>query len=205
VVFTVSVKNLGPDDASGVNVYAYFGEDKEKKLVGSVVAEGTEEVEIEWLPFEAGSVNVRIVVNPLEEDGAIWEISYENNAWVKPMKVSLKEDATIWEDPMFWLLLIVIVVILLIVIAFGRGRGEEEEAVEVVEVVEEDEADEVDEVDEGEEEYDEDEEEDEEEYEDEEYVDEEESPEARPAYKMDTSDEGEEKEADVSAFTVGRM
>ena len=170
VVFTVSVKNLGPDDASGVNVYAYFGEDKEKKLVGSVVAEGTEEVEIVWLPFEAGSVNVRIVVNPLEENGAIWEISYENNAWVKPMKVSLKEDATIWEDPMFWLLLIVIVVILLGVFAFARGRGGEEEAVEVVEVVEEDEdVEDEEEYDEEEEkDEDEDEEEDEEEYEDEE-------------------------------------
>ncbi|MCK5413786.1 MAG: hypothetical protein KAJ35_00230, partial [Thermoplasmata archaeon] len=196
VVFTISVINLGPDDASGVIVYGYFrDDDKERKTVGSVAAEGTEEVKIEWLPFEAGPVNVRIVVNPLEEDGTIWEISYENNAWVKPMRVSTVEDDSIWEDPYFWVFLIAIIIVLIIAVVIGRGRGVEvEEATEVVEVVDEDEVDEDLEEDEDLEDEDEDEYENEDENEDgEEYEDEEDE------------DVEAETEPDVAAFTVGRM
>jgi uncharacterized membrane protein len=201
VVFTVSVINLGPDDASGVKIYGYFGDDTERKTVGTVAAEGTEEAKIEWLPFEAGPVTVRIVVNPVEEEDTIWEISYENNEWVKPMKVSTVEDDAIWEDPYFWVFLIVIIIVLIIAVVIGRGRGiEAEEATELVEVVDEDEVEEDLEEDEDlqeDEEY-EDENEDGEEYEDEnedgeEYEDEEDE------------DVEAETEPDVAAFTVGRM
>jgi hypothetical protein len=211
VVFTVSVTNLGPDDADGVNVYAYFDigadTDKEKKTVGTVTADTTKDVEIEWQPFEAGQVVVRIVVNPLEEDGTIWEISYDNNEWVKPMKVSKVEDSPLWEDPYLWLFLVVVIVIVLLATLLTRGRGGEEPA--EVEVVEEGDEEEYEEGDEEEYEGDEEEyEEDEEEYEEdegdegdeEEYEDE--PPEPAPAYRME---EEEESEPDRSAFTVGRM
>ncbi|UCC92936.1 MAG: hypothetical protein JSW25_09775, partial [Thermoplasmata archaeon] len=202
VVFTVNVINLGPDDASGVAVFAYLGDDKEKKTVGTVVAASSSEVQIEWLPLEAGNVNVRIVVNPEDEEGTIWELDYTNNEWVKPMKVSSVEEDQIWENPFFWIF--IVVVLLIIVLAAVSSRGGEEEAVDVVE-----EGDEL----EDDEEYEEEEEyEDDEDYEEEgEYEDdeeyEEEPEEPRPAYAMDSSDdEGDsEEEADVAAFTVGRM
>ncbi len=138
VVFTVSVQNLGPDDADGVNVFAYFGTDKERKTVGSIAADSTKDVEIEWQPFDAGPVTVRILVNPQDEEGAIWEITYDNNEWVKPMKVSKVEDRSIYEDPYLWLFIIVVIVIVLLAALAVRGRGEEE-AVEVVEEGEEEE------------------------------------------------------------------
>ncbi len=197
VVFTVSVINLGPDDAEGVTVYAYYGEEKEKKTVGSIAADSTKDVEIEWQPFDPGQITVRIVVNPLEEDGTIWEIDYTNNGWVKPMKVSQVEDTPVWEDPYLWLFLVIIIVIVLMAALLARG-GEEEPA--DVEVVEDGEAyEDEEEYEEDEEEY----EEDEEEYEEDEEEYEEEPSEPAPAYKMDEEDE--EAEPDTSAFTVGRM
>jgi uncharacterized membrane protein len=205
VVFTISVTNLGPDDAEGVVVYAYFDEETEKKTVGSVPADSTKDVEIEWQPFDAGPVTVRIVVNPLEEDGTIWEVEYDNNEWVKPMKVSSAEETPLLEDPLLWLFLVVIIVVVLLAALAARGGGEEEAA--EVEVVEEGD----DEGYEEEEEYEDEEYEEEEEYEDdgdggdyedeeyeEEYEDEPREP--SPAYKME-----DEEEVDRSAFTVGRM
>lgn len=214
VVFTVTVTNLGPDDASGINVFLYLDDVREqRKTAGEVEAEGTKEVTIEWLPFEAGSVNVRIVVNPEDEDGTIWEMAYDNNAWVKPMKVTVSEDRALWEDPLLYVILVVLFILAgVVVVARGRSGGEGE-AIEVVEVVEEGDGDE-DLEEEGEEydedpgeegeEYDEDLEE-EEEYEDEENDLEEEEygdgEEPAPARRRPPPKEG----AEIPVYKMGRM
>jgi hypothetical protein len=207
VVFTVTVKNLGPDDVEGVNVFAYYGDgpddEYERKSVSAITANNERLVEFEWRPYDPGQVTVRIVVNPQDEDGAIWEIDYDNNEWVEPMKVSEKADEPIYESFYFWLFIVVIIVILLVAALASRGGEGEEEAVEVVEEgdedLEEDEEYEDEDLEEDEEYEDEDLEE--EEYE-EEYEDEPPS-EPKPAYSMDEKEE--EAEADRSAFTVGRM
>jgi uncharacterized membrane protein len=214
MTFTVTVTNLGPDDASGINLYMYLdGETEQRKTVGSVAASEDKDVVIEWLPFDDGSVNVRIVVNPSDEEGAIWEISYDNNAWVKPMKVSAVEDENLWENPTFWIVLIIVVIILIAIAMFARGGSEEsEEAAEVVEVVEEDEELEDDEDEdleeddeyEDDEDYEEDYDEDEDLDEDEEYEDDS-PPEPKPAYKMDTPEKEDKEKEPEMAFTVGRM
>jgi len=203
VVFTVTITNLGPDDASGVNVFLYLDDVREqRKTVGEVDAEGTKEVTIEWLPFEKGNVNVRIEVNPEDEDGTIWELAYDNNAWVKPMKVTESVETALWEDPMFWIALVVVVVIIGFLAFALRRSGGEEEAVDVVEVVEEGDEDEDLEEDE---EYDEDleEEEEEEEYEDdledEEYEEEDEEP--APTRREPPPKE----EAEIPVYKMGRM
>ncbi len=201
VVFTVTVFNTGPDDASGVMLYAYFGDDPEKKNVGEVTAMGENEILLEWFPLKEGSVQVRIIVNPPEVEGAIWETDYENNDWEQPMRVSPTDEDKFYESGMFWILIIIVVVIIIVAAAM-LGGGKEEEAVDVVEVVEEDEEFDEDADDEelDDEEGDEDDEEgyeegyeDEEDEIEEEYEEEEASPEPEP------------KEEREMAFPGGRM
>jgi len=190
VLFTVTIFNTGPDDASGVVLYAYFfGDDPEKKNVGDVAAQGETEVLLEWFPLEEGSVQVRIIVNPQDVEGTIWETDYENNNWVQPMRVSPTDEDRFYESGMFWILMIIIVVIIIVAAAMLGGGGEEE-AVDVVEVVEEDE--ESDEDDDDEEEY-EDEDEDDEEYEDE------------PDEEFEESSEPEPESEREMSFPAGRM
>jgi hypothetical protein len=177
VVFTVTVINLGPDDAEGVVVYAWFGDDKVKKTVGEVKVDEPVNVEIEWLPLEEGTVTVRIVVNPPEEEGSIWELDYTNNQWSQNMKVGPAEGDDITQNLFFWIAIIVLLVVIFGVLyaIYSRGGGgeggdagyyDDEEGEPEEEGDEEEEYDE-DLEDEGEEaEY-------EDEYEDEEYVDEE--------------------------------
>ena len=198
VVFTVTVKNLGPDDATGVYVYAHFGDVIEKKSAGNVDANDETEITLEWFPLEEGSVQVRIEVNPPEEEGAIWELDYTNNEWVKPMRVSAPEEDSLLESGLFWIAMIVVVVVVIILIALmgGRTEEEEEEATEVVEVVEEDE--EYDD-----EEYDDEDLDDDEDYEDDETIDEDEAED-----DWDDGEEGPVEEDDEEAkvpFTGGRM
>ena len=191
VVFTVKVFNDGPDDASGVMLYAYFGEEPEKKNVGEVASKDTAEVLLEWFPLEEGSVQVRIIVNPEDVEGAIWEITYTNNDWVQPMRVSPTDEDKFYESGMFWLIIIIIVVTIIVAVAM-LGGGKVEEAVDVVEVVEEDEESDEDDDDEeldDEEEYEDDEEkyEDEEDELEEEYEEEEGSPEPEPKEEREMS------------------
>jgi hypothetical protein len=196
VVFTGTVVTTGPDDASGVMLYAYFGDDPEKKNVGDVMAKGETEVLLEWFPLKEGSVQVRIIVNPPDVEGAIWEITYTNNDWVQPMRVSPTDEDKFYESGLFWILIIIVVVIIIVAAAMlGGGKEEEEEAVDVVEVVEEDE--EFDEDADDEEGYEDEEEGDEDEDEEDELEEEYEEEEASP--------EPEPKEEREMAFPGGRM
>ncbi|MCK4971172.1 MAG: hypothetical protein KAS77_11605, partial [Thermoplasmata archaeon] len=199
VVFTVTVFNTGPDDASGVMLYAYLGDDPEKKNVGEVTAKGEIEVLLEWFPMKEGSVQVRIIVNPPDVEGAIWETDYENNDWEQPMRVSPTDEDKFYESGMFWILIIIVVVIIIVAAAM-LGGGKEEEAVDVVEVVEEDE--------EFDEDADDEELDDEEEYEDEEEGYEDEEDELEEEYEEEeeeASPEPEPKEEREMAFPGGRM
>ncbi len=190
VVFTITVKNLGPDDAAGVYVYAYFGDETEKKSAGVVSAAGEKEITMEWFPLKEGSVQVRIVVNPPGEEGAIWEIDYDNNEWVRPMRVSAPEGDSFLESGLFWIVIIILVVMVIIAIALLGGGGGEEEATEVVEVVDEDEGYEDEDLD------------DDEEYEDEAI----EEAEAEDDWDDEEEDLVEEEEEGTAVpFTVGRM
>ena len=145
VTFTITVTNLGPDDASGVMVWAYFGDEKIKKLVGDVPAGETKEVDIEWFPSAEGPIQVRIVLNPLEEDDPLFETSRDNNDWVKPMRVTSPEGDSILETWGIYLLLILIVVVVIILLSLYGGGGGLTEGVEVVEEPEEGEDEEDDE------------------------------------------------------------
>jgi uncharacterized membrane protein len=134
VVFTLSVTNAGPDDAAGVVVFTYFGEDRPvKKTVGDIKAQQTADATVDWWPSQKGSTVVRIVLDPAGEDFTLFELDRTNNEWNHTYSVAPATPDHIWLKPAFWAVIIVIVVVMLLVYALWSrgGRGREEEPLEV--------------------------------------------------------------------------
>jgi uncharacterized membrane protein len=145
VKFTVEVRNLGPDDAEGVWVFAWFGDEKVKKSVGEIADDGTKEVVIEWFPEKEGPIQVRIVLNPEGEDSSIFETSREGDTYVKSFRVESADKAGILGNVFLWIALIIIVVVVIAAISmYGRREDEEyaEEYAEEVEAVDDEDLDE---------------------------------------------------------------
>ena len=135
VVFTLSVTNTGPDDAVGVMVYAYFGQERLKKTVGDIKAQETADATVDWWPSEKekGSIKVRIVLNPTGEEFTLFELDRANNEWNRTFEVASAAPTGFWLKPTFWIVIIVLVVVGLLAYALWSrgGRGREEEPLEV--------------------------------------------------------------------------
>jgi hypothetical protein len=135
VVFTLSVTNTGPDDAAGVVVLAYFGQDRPvRKTVGDIKSQETSaDAKVDWWPSKEGSTTVRIVLNPTGEDFTLFELDRTNNEWNRTYQVASAASTGIWLEPIFWVVIIVLVVVILLVYALWSrgGRGREEEPLEV--------------------------------------------------------------------------
>ena len=207
VKFTVEVMNLGPDDAEGVWVFAWFGDEPVKKNVGDVAADATKEAVIEWYPETDGPIQVRIVLNPTGEDSTIFETSREGDTYVKSFRVEEAEKGGILSNIYFWILLIIIVVGIIAGVSLYGRRGDEDyddEYAEDVEVVEDDDLDE-DEPDDDEELYDEDElDEEEEDLEEPEPV-REGRPRPKKGKRPPREPAGEEEAPEIPVLSGGRM